>query len=178
MVQRSSFISQRFEKPKKRHSYYPIASLDSEKLPIQQQSKGVTQMPSITSSEFSYESLALVDSARKGMTVDEWKRADAIIKTQAAVCKFKPGDHFYPPDFKGYVEYGECVVIGVDRDLKSINNFNDLVWTEDGRTPYIVHARTCEGKDDGRSMFFTCTVGYLCEKPPEVKQIESEQPSC
>ena len=164
MTQQSTFISLRFEKPKKRHNFYPTATL-----PVLQQS------PHIPSTEFSYESLALVDSAKKQLTVDEWKRADAIIKTQASMCRFKPGDRFFPPDVQGFLEYGECCVIGVDKDLKSITNYNDLVWTEDKKTPYIVHARTMRCEDGGKAVFFTCTVGYLRDKAPEIKLEESQQ---
>lgn len=161
MSSKSTMISLRFEKPRKKYNS-TVLSLP----PVNLQ-----QSPS-----FSYESLAIQDSSKKGITVSEWKRADAIIKTQAAICKVRAGETFYPPNLEDYLKYGKCMVIGVDRDLVSIQKWDSIVWDDDMRTPYIIHARTTEKTP---VQFFTCTANYPAFQPPIIPELsETVQPTC
>jgi len=94
---------------------------------------------------------------RKGITVEEFQRRDAIVRAEYAACKYKKDDVVYPFNKATYAKKGMVKVIGL---YKSYDEYEDTSW-EKSDNAYIV---TAAYVDTGESLF--CTVNFLQIEEP------------
>lgn len=89
---------------------------------------------------------------RKGITVEEFQRRDAIVRAEYAACKYKKNDIVYPFSKSQLEKKGMIKVVGI---YKSYDEYEDTTWNS-ADNAYIV---TAAYVDTGESLF--CTVNFL-----------------
>lgn len=101
-----------------------------------------------------YEAAVASAAARLGISIEEWKRRDVVVRDLYTKCKFKWGDSFYPPTLQEYNEHGKCIIknivphyMAMDKDEWPDNDF-----------PSIITAHPMA--PEHRNYVFICTINY------------------
>lgn len=91
---------------------------------------------------------------KKGVTVEEYMRRDAIVKQQLEKLNYREGDSVYPYSKTGYDKYGMCKIKGIYRTYASMEDD----WpTQNMDIPFLVTAHPVMRPQE----VFFATVGYF-----------------
>jgi hypothetical protein len=97
-------------------------------------------------------------ATKKGLTLEEFRRRDAIVREEARLVTYFKGDVMYPFSHKEYVEKGKCRIQGIYRTYGEMESDE---WPAHDK-PYIV---TAHRMDTPGEVFFT-TGGYFVRHVP------------
>ena len=100
-------------------------------------------------------------AAMRGITAEEYRRRDDIVREQSNQVKLQTGDTAYPHNAEGLEKYGACIVIGITRSYKEFPVAEK--WKKNDM-PFVVSFRPLTGPD--KESIILCTHQYLVKTKP------------
>lgn len=113
----------------------------------------------VISQSNAFDSLTEFYAKRKNISVEEYKRRDAIVKAEAQKVAYMKGDLVYPYRKKLYADKGMVKVLGIYR---SYSDFETSDWPKDDHA-FIITGQWVDNPNE--SLF--CTGGYLSIQEPK-----------
>jgi hypothetical protein len=101
-------------------------------------------------------------ATKRGVSLQEFKRRDAIVRELAAECKVKVGDTCFPIKAADYELYGAFIVSSLATSYMDMGA--NETWPDKGDNPLILSIRPL--KTRGSVMF--CTTNWVVAKNPHV----------
>lgn len=106
------------------------------------------------------------EAKKKGVTLEEYKRRNDIVRKMWNDCPYRPGAKLWPSNPDKAAIYGE---VNVTMICYSYSQMDNDKWPENDN-PLIVHATA---NMNGHKYNFFCTTNFLQEKNPLIKKEES-----
>lgn len=101
----------------------------------------------------------------RGISPEEYRRRDDIIREQSNQVKLQTGDTAYPHDAAGMGKYGACIVVGITRSYKEFPVTEK--WKKNDM-PYVMSFRPLTGPD--KDSIILCTHQYLVKNKPTFEE--------
>lgn len=101
----------------------------------------------------------------RGISAEEYRRRDDIVREQSNLIKLQTGDTAYPHSKEGLEKYGACIVLNITRSYKEMPVTEK--WKKNDM-PFVMSFKPLTGPD--KDSVILCTHQYLIKNKPTFEE--------